>query len=83
MLAVLTGPSGHLDGRIRGLRPALAGGSTSPIPVTVSIGAAVLAADSPLTEMGQPALERLIRTADSMMYRAKTAGGDRSLSTTL
>ncbi|MGB3771643.1 MAG: GGDEF domain-containing protein [Rhodococcus sp. (in: high G+C Gram-positive bacteria)] len=53
------------------------------IPVTASVGVAVLTTDSPLWSSGPTAIERATRGADSMMYRAKAAGGHRTLVTHL
>ncbi|OZF42610.1 hypothetical protein CH292_25595 [Rhodococcus sp. 14-2470-1a] len=82
-LAVLAAPPGDIQDRIDGLGPALGADDARPVPVTVSIGAAILTPESALREMGLPALERLIRSADTMMYRAKKQGGDRVLCTAL
>ncbi|MDQ1199567.1 MULTISPECIES: GGDEF domain-containing protein [unclassified Rhodococcus (in: high G+C Gram-positive bacteria)] len=53
------------------------------IPVTASVGVAVLTPDSSLWSSGPGAIDRATRGADSMMYRAKAAGGHRLLSTFL
>lgn len=51
-----------------------------PVPtVTVSIGAAVFQSEPRSCEIDEPILEQLIRAADSAMYRAKNAGGDRTV----
>lgn len=51
------------------------------VPVTASVGVAVMTPDSPSWQVGPAAVTRATRAADSMMYRAKAAGGDRVLTT--
>lgn len=51
------------------------------VPVTASVGVAIMAPDSPSWQVGPAAITRATRAADSMMYRAKAAGGDRVLTT--
>ncbi|MGU3433024.1 diguanylate cyclase domain-containing protein [Actinomycetes bacterium M1A6_2h] len=52
---------------------------SDPIPVTVSAGAVVLAPDSDAWNSGSHIVNDATRTADSLMYRAKAAGGNRTL----
>ena len=54
---------------------------TDDVPVTASVGVAVMTPDSPSWQVGPAAVTRATRAADSMMYRAKAAGGDRVLTT--
>ncbi len=51
------------------------------VPVTASVGVAVMTPDSPSWQVGPAAVTRATRAADSMMYRAKAAGGNRALTT--
>jgi len=51
--------------------------------VTVSVGAAILHADSPVWDQNVDIVTRATRVADSMMYEAKAAGGNRIATTML
>ncbi|SNT43715.1 GGDEF domain-containing protein [Rhodococcoides kyotonense] len=66
----------HIDALIHGIRRALHG-ENDAIPVTVSVGAAILYADSELWATDADTVETASRVADSMMYKAKAAGGNR------
>nr|WP_296777516.1 GGDEF domain-containing protein [Rhodococcus sp. (in: high G+C Gram-positive bacteria)] len=70
----------HIDALIHGIRRALHG-ENDPIPVTVSVGAAILYADSSLWFTGADTLATASRVADSKMYEAKSAGGNRVVTT--
>ncbi|MFC8177522.1 diguanylate cyclase domain-containing protein [Rhodococcus sp. NPDC057297] len=50
------------------------------IPITVSVGAAVVSSPSDLWNDGAATITRATRAADSMMYRAKYDGGNRTAS---
>lgn len=54
-----------------------------PIPVTVSVGAAFVSDPSALWGDGPSVITRATRAADSMMYRAKYDGGNRTATTQL
>ncbi|MFY2789649.1 GGDEF domain-containing protein [Rhodococcus sp. KRD162] len=47
------------------------------IPVTVSVGMALLREDSALWDVGTSVVGRAVRTADTAMYRSKQSGGNR------
>lgn len=49
-----------------------------PIPITVSVGAAIVSSPSDLWSDGTTVLTKATRAADSMMYRAKYDGGNRT-----
>lgn len=70
----------HIDAFIHGIRRALHS-EDDTVPVTVSIGAAILYAESDLWRTGRDTVEAASRAADSMMYRAKSAGGNRVVTT--
>ena len=46
------------------------------IPVTVSVGMALLREDSALWDVGTSVVGRAARTADAAMYRSKQSGGN-------
>jgi GGDEF domain-containing protein len=52
---------------------------SDPVPVTASVGVAVVDSSSVLWHAGKGIVSRMMRTADAMMYRAKTDGGNRVL----
>ncbi|MGU3437781.1 diguanylate cyclase [Actinomycetes bacterium M1A6_2h] len=81
-LAAVTGDVGLIEGLIDRIGDALYN-SGDQVPVTASVGVAVLDADSDLWDVGVTIVVRAGRVADSMMYRAKDAGGDRVLSAAL
>ncbi|KQU04626.1 hypothetical protein ASG56_15025 [Rhodococcus sp. Leaf7] len=81
-VAVMTDAAGSLESVVARTNDAVHD-REDPIPVTASVGVAVLTPDSPLWQSGPSAIERATRGADSMMYRAKAAGGHRLLSTYL
>ncbi|MGA9872419.1 MAG: GGDEF domain-containing protein [Rhodococcus sp. (in: high G+C Gram-positive bacteria)] len=54
-----------------------------PIPVTVSVGASVVSEPADLWSVGPSIVTRATRAADSMMYRAKYDGGNRTATTHL
>ncbi len=70
----------HIDALIHGIRRALHS-EHDAIPVTVSVGAAILYADSPLWSSSNDTIATASRVADLMMYEAKAAGGDRVATT--
>lgn len=51
---------------------------SDPIPVTVSVGAAIVSDPSELWGDGASVIVKATRAADSMMYRAKYDGGNRT-----
>jgi diguanylate cyclase (GGDEF)-like protein len=81
-LAAVTGDVSLIQGLIDRIGDAIYNGSDE-VPVTASVGVAVLAADSDLWDVGVSIVVRAGRVADSMMYRAKDAGGDRVFSAAL
>ncbi|MDJ0392139.1 GGDEF domain-containing protein [Rhodococcus sp. G-MC3] len=66
----------HIDALIHGIRRALHGDNDT-VPVTVSVGAAILYAESNLWYSSADTMQTASRIADSMMYKAKSAGGNR------
>ncbi|MCZ4562453.1 GGDEF domain-containing protein [Rhodococcus sp. IEGM 1401] len=52
---------------------------SDPIPVTVSAGAIVIAPDSDAWTSGVDVVNDVTRAADSLMYRAKANGGNRTV----
>ncbi|ORI18064.1 GGDEF domain-containing protein [Rhodococcus sp. 1163] len=70
----------HIDALIHGVRRALHGANDA-VPVTVSIGAAILYAESDLWTDSADPVGTATRVADSMMYEAKAAGGNRVVTT--
>lgn len=56
---------------------------SDPIPVTVSVGAAIVSDPSELWGDGGSVITKATRAADSMMYRAKYDGGNRTATTQL
>lgn len=70
----------HIDALIHGIRRALHG-EADDVPVTVSVGAAILYAESTLWSGGSDTVTTASRVADSMMYEAKAAGGNRVVTT--
>ncbi|GGF96437.1 hypothetical protein GCM10007304_07990 [Rhodococcoides trifolii] len=81
-LAAVTGDISLVEGLIERIGDALYNGSDQ-VPVTASVGVAVLDAESDLWDVGVSIVVRAGRIADSMMYRAKDAGGDRVLTAAL
>ncbi|MGB6182141.1 MAG: GGDEF domain-containing protein [Rhodococcus sp. (in: high G+C Gram-positive bacteria)] len=75
-LAAITGDAGMISALAERLRDVVDNG-TDQVPVTVSIGVARLSADSDQWSAGESIVVRAGRVADSMMYRAKDAGGNR------
>ncbi|MFC8182496.1 GGDEF domain-containing protein [Rhodococcus sp. NPDC057297] len=70
----------HIDALIHGIRRALHGEGDF-VPVTVSVGAAILYAESHLWTTGSDTVNTASRVADSMMYEAKASGGNRVVTT--
>jgi diguanylate cyclase (GGDEF)-like protein len=70
----------HIDALIHGIRRALHG-EDDTIPVTVSVGAAILYAESSLWNTSTDTVRVAARVADSKMYEAKAAGGNRVVTT--
>lgn len=56
---------------------------SDPIPVTVSAGAVVIAPDSDAWTAGVDVVNDATRVADSLMYRAKADGGNRTMLETM
>lgn len=75
-LAVVSTSRLHIDALIHGVRRALRDPEDT-VAVTVSVGAAILYADSALWDQNIDIVTRATRVADSLMYEAKAAGGDR------
>lgn len=81
-LAVVSTSRLHIDALIHGVRRAMRDPDDG-VAVTVSVGAAILHASSPLWEQNVDLVTRAMRVADSMMYEAKAAGGNRIVTTVL
>ena len=81
-LAVVSTSRLHVDALIHGVRRTLLDPSDA-VSVTVSIGAAIVHWDSALWAQDIDIATRATRVADSMMYEAKAAGGDRVLKSVL
>ncbi|AMY21809.1 GGDEF domain-containing protein [Rhodococcoides fascians] len=81
-LAVVSTSRLHIDALIHGVRRAMRDPDDG-VAVTVSVGAAILHASSPLWEQNLDLVTRAMRVADSMMYEAKAAGGNRIVTTVL
>ncbi|MDI9897722.1 GGDEF domain-containing protein [Rhodococcus sp. IEGM 1381] len=81
-LAVVSTSRLHIDALIHGVRRALRDSADS-VSVTVSIGAAIVYWDSALWDQDVDIVTRATRVADSMMYEAKAAGGDRVIKSVL
>ncbi|MCZ4522086.1 GGDEF domain-containing protein [Rhodococcus ruber] len=81
-LAVVSTSRLHVDALIHGVRRALRDPADS-VSVTVSIGAAIVYWDSALWDRDIDIVTRATRVADSMMYEAKAAGGDRVIKSVL
>lgn len=81
-LAVCAGQHEELRTIIRTVETGLYEPS-DPVPVTASVGAALLPADSTLRNAGRSIVSRMSRIADSQMYRAKETGGNQVRITTL
>ncbi|MDI9928506.1 MULTISPECIES: GGDEF domain-containing protein [unclassified Rhodococcus (in: high G+C Gram-positive bacteria)] len=81
-LAVVSTSRLHIDALVHGVRRALHD-PEDPVAVTVSVGAAILHADSPVWDQNVDIVTRATRVADSMMYEAKAAGGNRIATTML
>lgn len=75
-LAVVSTSRLHVDALIHGVRKALRDPADA-VSVTVSIGAAIVYWDSAVWDQDFDIVTRATRVADSMMYEAKAAGGDR------
>ncbi|MFY2786688.1 diguanylate cyclase domain-containing protein [Rhodococcus sp. MALMAid1271] len=75
-LAVVSTSRLHIDALIHGIRRALRDPADT-VAVTVSIGAAIVYWDSALWDQNVDIGTRATRVADSLMYEAKAAGGDR------
>ncbi|WP_256980859.1 GGDEF domain-containing protein [Rhodococcus sp. 14-1411-2a] len=81
-LAVVSTSRLHIDALVHGVRRALRD-PEDPIAVTVSVGAAIVHAGSPVWDQNIDVVTRATRMADSMMYEAKAAGGNRIATTEL
>ncbi|AJW42804.1 diguanylate cyclase/phosphodiesterase (GGDEF & EAL domains) with PAS/PAC sensor [Rhodococcus sp. B7740] len=81
-LAVVSTSRLHIDALVHGVRRALRD-PEDPIAVTVSVGAAIVHAGSPVWDQNIEVVTRATRMADSMMYEAKAAGGNRIATTEL
>lgn len=75
-LAACAGPRETLHALIKNVEIGLYERS-DPVPVTVSVGAAVLPPESTLWSVGSSILLRMSRIADKQMYQAKETGGNR------
>ncbi|MGV8875291.1 MAG: diguanylate cyclase [Rhodococcus sp. (in: high G+C Gram-positive bacteria)] len=75
-LAVVSTSRLHIDALVHGVRRALRDPDDT-VAVTVSIGAAIVYWDSALWDQHIDIVTRATRVADSLMYEAKAAGGDR------
>lgn len=78
-LAVLSTPAGDAQDLIHRIGRFLYRGD-DPIPITVSVGAAIISSPTDLLIDGAAVLTKATRAADSMMYRAKYDGGNRTAS---
>ncbi|MDV8021827.1 GGDEF domain-containing protein [Rhodococcus sp. IEGM 1330] len=81
-LAVVSTSQLHIDTLIHGVRTAQCNPADT-VAVTVSIGAAIVHWNSSLWDEDIDIVPRAIRVADSVMYKAKAAGGDRIVTTVL
>ncbi|MDV6260356.1 GGDEF domain-containing protein [Rhodococcoides yunnanense] len=81
-VAVLVGGTDQLCELVREVSGILTDGADR-IPMTVSAGAVVLPPDSEAWKSGLHAVNNATRAADSLMYRAKWAGGNRTLFETM
>ncbi|MGV8871537.1 MAG: GGDEF domain-containing protein [Rhodococcus sp. (in: high G+C Gram-positive bacteria)] len=81
-VAVMVGEAEQLCELVREVSGTLTDRS-DPIPVTVSAGAVVLAPDSEAWKSGLDMVNDATRAADSLMYRAKAAGGNRTVLETM
>ncbi len=72
----------HIDALIHGIRRALHN-PDDEVPVTVSVGAAILYAESNRWHIDSDTVSTATRAADSMMYQAKAAGGNKVVTTLL
>ncbi|MEO7077409.1 GGDEF domain-containing protein [Rhodococcus sp. BP22] len=81
-VAVFAAPDAVVDERIEEVVETLYNSSDN-IPITVSVGACVLASPSSMWVDGPSVINKAGRIADSMMYRAKLDGGNRSSTTKL
>ncbi|MCJ0891111.1 diguanylate cyclase [Rhodococcus sp. ARC_M5] len=83
-VAVVSTSRLHIDALVHGVRRALRDPEDT-VAVTVSVGAAIVLADSPAWAENTDIdlVTRATRVADSMMYEAKAAGGNRIATTEL
>ncbi len=81
-VTVFAAPNAEVHQRIEDVVDTLYN-SSDHIPITVSVGACVLASPSSLWVDGPSVINKAGRIADSMMYRAKLDGGNRSSTTKL
>lgn len=76
-VAVFAAPADSMDARVAEVVDTLHN-SSDRIPITVSVGASILSSPSSLWGDGPAMIYRATRAADSMMYRAKFDGGNRT-----
>ncbi|MFI8569255.1 GGDEF domain-containing protein [Rhodococcus sp. NPDC078407] len=81
-VAVLVGRTDRLHALVLEVSETLTHRS-DPIPVTVSAGAVVFAPGSEAWTSGPSLVKDATRAADSLMYRAKSAGGNRTVLETM
>ncbi|MDZ7930766.1 MAG: GGDEF domain-containing protein [Rhodococcus sp. (in: high G+C Gram-positive bacteria)] len=81
-VAVLVGETEQLSELVLEVSGTLTNCS-DPIPVTVSAGAVVIAPDSDAWTSGVDVVNDATRAADSLMYRAKADGGNRTVLETM
>lgn len=81
-LIVFSGPIEHAHDLIYAIGRSLYRPS-DPIPITVSVGAAIVSSPSDRWSGGPSLITKATRAADSMMYRAKYDGGNRTATTQL
>lgn len=74
-VVVLRGHRGELERTLTDV-VSLVNNSDDNVPVTASVGVAVLDSGSVLWQAGNTILSRMMRMSDAMMYRSKSSGGN-------